>query len=51
MKQTTLGHVAVGFSSEGEERKRHMALGLLPLGCSLSARWCFDWALTGMAQG
>jgi len=51
MKKTLLEHVALGFPPEGGQRKCHMVLGLLPLGCSPSARWCFDWALTGMAQG
>jgi len=41
MKKTMLGHVALGFSPEGRQPKRHVVLDLLPLGCSPSARWRF----------
>jgi len=41
MKKITLGHVALGFPPESGQPKRHVALGLLPLGCSSSATWCF----------
>jgi len=36
-----LGHVALEFSPESRQPKRHVALDLLPLGCSPSARWRF----------
>ena len=42
MKKTTLGHTTLGFPPKGEQPKRHVALGLLPLRCSLSPRWRFD---------
>jgi hypothetical protein len=41
IKKTTLGHVTLGFSPEGKQPKRHVALGLLPVGCSPSATWRF----------
>jgi len=36
-----LEHVAFGFPPEDEQSKRHVALGMLPLCCSPSARWRF----------
>jgi len=36
-----LGHVALEFPPGGGQPKRHVVLGLLPLGCSPSARWRF----------
>jgi len=41
MKKALLGHMALGFSPEGRQTKRHAALDPLSLGCSPSARWRF----------
>jgi hypothetical protein len=41
MKKTTLRHLALEFSPESGQPKRHVALGLTTLRCSPSARWRF----------
>ena len=42
MKKTMFGHVTLAFPPEGGHPKRHVALHMLPLRCSPSARWRFD---------